>query len=80
MLVISRRPGEAVLIGPGVEVTVIDLTNSRVRLGIQAPVEISILRKEIQLAAAQNVAAAAAVSPATVGLLLDTLRNRTVPK
>ncbi len=80
MLVISRRPGEAVLIGPGVEVTVIDVTTSRVRLGFEAPVEITILRKEIQIAAAQNLAAADAVSPSTVGLLLDTLRKREVPK
>ncbi len=80
MLVISRRPGEAVLIGPGVEVTVIDVTTSRVRLGFEAPVEITILRKEIQIAAAQNLAAADAVSPSTVGLLLDTLRRREVPK
>ena len=80
MLVISRRPGEAVLIGPGVEVTVIDVTTSRVRLGFEAPAEITILRKEIQIAAAQNLAAADAVSPSTVGLLLDTLRKREVPK
>ena len=76
MLVIRRRAGEAVLIGEGVEITVIDLTASRVRLGIQAPAEVCILRKEIRLAAEQNVAAADAVSPSTVGFLVDTLRGR----
>lgn len=75
MLVIRRRAGEAVLIGDGVEITVIEVSGSRVKLGIQAPAAIPILRKEIQLAALQNVAAAQGVSPASVGLLLDTLRH-----
>lgn len=76
MLVIRRRPGESVLIGDGVEVVVIESTSTRVKLGINAPSEVAILRKEIQLAARQNVAAAEAVSPATVRMLLDALRSR----
>lgn len=75
MLVIRRRPGEAVLIGEGVEVTVIDISSTRVKLGIQAPVEVPILRKEIQLAALQNVAAAAGASVASVAGLLAALRR-----
>ena len=75
MLVIRRRAGEAVLIGDGVEITVIEVSASRVKLGIQAPSTVPILRKEIQLAAQQNVAAAEGVSPASVGLLLHTLRH-----
>ncbi len=76
MLVIRRRAGEAVLIGEGIEITVIEVSSSRVKLGIQAPAEVPILRKEIQLAAQQNLAAAEGVSPASVGMLLNTLRRR----
>jgi carbon storage regulator len=75
MLVIRRRVGEAVLIGEGVEITVIDLTATRVKLGIEAPSEVPILRKEIQLAALQNVAAAEGATPASVGMLLAALRR-----
>ncbi len=75
MLVIRRRAGEAVVIGDGVEITVIDVTGSRVKLGIEAPSEVTILRKEIQVAARQNLAAAAGASPAIVGIVLDTLRQ-----
>ena len=75
MLVIRRRAGQAVLIGEGVEITVIDVTASRVKLGIEAPVEVPILRKEIQLAAQQNLAAAEGATPAGVGLLLAALRQ-----
>lgn len=76
MLVIRRRPGEAVLIGENIEVTVIDITGSRVKLGIQAPAAVPILRKEIQIAAQENVAAAEGASVSSVGRLLDALRER----
>jgi len=76
MLVIRRRAGESVLIGEGVEITVIDVTGSRVKLGIDAPVEVPILRKEIQLAARENVAAAEGASPDSVAMLLAALRAR----
>ena len=76
MLVIQRRAGEAVVIGEGVEITVIDITASRVKLGIRAPAQITILRKEIQMAAAENVAAADGAGAANVELLLHTLRRR----
>jgi carbon storage regulator len=75
MLVIRRRAGEAVLIGDTVEITIVDVTASRVKLGIEAPVDIPILRKEIQLAARQNVAAAEGASPADVEMLLAALRR-----
>jgi carbon storage regulator len=75
MLVIRRRVGEAVLIGEGVEITVIDVSASRVKLGIEAPSTVPILRKEIQLAAQQNLAAAQGATPASVGMLLAALRQ-----
>lgn len=76
MLVIRRRAGESVMIGEGVEVTVIECSSTRVKLGIVAPASVAILRKEIQLAADQNVAAAEAVSPERVASLLDALKKR----
>ena len=76
MLVIQRRAGEAVLIGEDVEITVIDITASRVKLGIQAPAQITILRKEIQMAAAENLAAAGGAGSANVEILVHLLRQR----
>ncbi len=57
MLVITRRAGEGIVIGEDIELQVIELSPSRVKLGIAAPRSLSILRKEIQLAAAQNLEA-----------------------
>lgn len=76
MLVIRRRAGEAVLIGDDVEITIVDVSATRVKIGITAPSTVLILRKEIQLAASQNIAASEGVSPASVGLLVDTLRRK----
>ncbi len=76
MLVIRRRAGESVLIGEDVEITVIECSATRVKLGIAAPAAVAILRKEIQLAASQNVAAAEAVSPESVASFLESIRKK----
>jgi carbon storage regulator len=47
MLVLSRRPGEKLHLGPDITVTVIEITGHRVRLGIEAPEQLAILRGEI---------------------------------
>ncbi len=59
MLVIRRKTGESLLIGSEIEIEVIDLSPGRVKLGIHAPREIPILRKEVKLTAEQNRAASA---------------------
>ena len=47
MLVLSRKVGERILIGDRIVVTVAKLGNGQVRLGIEAPREISVFREEI---------------------------------
>lgn len=47
MLILSRRPGDTVLIGDGIRVVVIECDRRGVRLGIEAPADVSILRGEI---------------------------------
>ena len=46
MLVMTRRIGESVRIGDNIIVTVTDIDGSQIKLGIEAPREISILRDE----------------------------------
>jgi len=58
MLVIGRKVGQTILIGDEVEITVSSIRGDLVRLAIQAPRSISILRKEtVQQIEAGNVAA-----------------------
>jgi carbon storage regulator len=47
MLVLSRKPGEKVVIGNGITVTVVAVIGNRVRIGIDAPNQVRILRAEI---------------------------------
>ena len=57
MLIIGRRVGETIHLGDDVEIRIMDLSPSRVKIGIVAPRELGILRGEMRQAAAQNVAA-----------------------
>lgn len=47
MLVITRKKGESLLIGDDIEITVIKLDDGSVKLGVSAPRDVSILRKEL---------------------------------
>lgn len=77
MLVIRRRAGEVLLIGNDIEIEVLEMTHTQVKLGIRAPKEVTVLRKEIQLTGEQNRAAARQVSRAAMDALLDSLKPRT---
>ena len=59
MLVLTRRPGESVRIGPDVRITVVASTGGQVRVAIDAPDDVAILREEIfERVASANVEAA----------------------
>jgi len=47
MLVLSRKPSEIIKIGNDIEITVVDIRDGKVRIGISAPPNISVHRKEI---------------------------------
>jgi carbon storage regulator len=48
MLILGRRKGESILIGDNIEISILDIQGDYIRLGIQAPREVSIVRKEIK--------------------------------
>ena len=47
MLVLSRKRGERIVIGPNIELTVVDIRGNKVRLAVDAPRDVSIHRQEI---------------------------------
>src|SRR5437868_14029836 len=47
MLVLTRRPGEQIVIGEGIRVTVVSVGPGRVKIGIEAPPDVRIDRQEI---------------------------------
>lgn len=56
MLVLSRKPGERILIGNDITVTIVRIGPNNVRVGIDAPRDLNIVREE--LCARENVPAA----------------------
>ena len=49
MLVLSRKKDEKIIIGGNIELTVIDIQHDKVRLGIEAPREVTVDREEIHI-------------------------------
>ena len=47
MLVLTRKPGQSIMIGDGVEVQVLSVAGEKVRLGITAPRDVAIFRNEV---------------------------------
>ena len=67
MLVLSRKPGERILIGENVTVTIVRIGPNNVRLGIEAPRDMNIVREELCLELptfAAHPAGSAAPAPA----------------
>jgi carbon storage regulator len=47
MLVLTRRPGQSILVGDGVELVIVRIEGDRVVLGIEAPREVRVVRAEL---------------------------------
>lgn len=69
MLQLTRKPGETIVIGDNIRVSVIQIAGGAVRIGIDAPRDVSIYREEIWDAVkSENAAAAAAPQSLPAGL------------
>jgi carbon storage regulator len=75
MLIIRRRAGESFSIGEDIEIEVLEVGATQVKLGIAAPKNISILRKEVHVTRQQNQAASRAMSPAELSTLAGKVRG-----
>ncbi len=49
MLVLTRKSNQSIMIGDEIEVSVLSVMGEKVRIGIQAPQEVPVFRKEIYL-------------------------------
>ena len=59
MLVLSRKPKESIVINGDITVSVLRVDNDNVRIGIEAPKTVPVMRKEIYQEISQNNLAAA---------------------
>lgn len=77
MLVLTRKAEQSLVLGNNITITVLAVEGERVKLGIQAPREVTVLRQEIheQLQAA-NTSAATQVSGDAARLVAAALRSK----
>ena len=75
MLVVRRRAGESLLIGENIEVEILELSAGQVKIGIRAPREVLVLRKEVHLTGRQNRVASAELSKQAIAGVLGALRK-----
>lgn len=75
MLVVMRKSGQSLLIGDNIEIQIIDVQPNGVKIGISAPRDIRVLRKELlkeaEKANRESAIAAAKVSLSELNKVLD---------
>ena len=47
MLVITRQPGDSLLIGEDIKITVLEVSGDRIKIGIEAPRSVPVMRTEV---------------------------------
>ena len=69
MLVLTRKPGESIIIGNDIVITVLEVRSDQIRIGIDAPRSVSVHREEVYLQVVQENAAAVASADVDAPLL-----------
>lgn len=75
MLVLTRRPGESIMIGDDIVVTVLDVRGEVVRVGIKAPRTVQVHREEVYLELQRSNREAASPSDSAVEALGELLKG-----
>ncbi len=58
MLILTRKTGQGFAIGDNIEITITEISGDKVRVGIDAPRDVKVLRSELSQTMRQNVQAA----------------------
>jgi carbon storage regulator len=54
VLVLRRRVGESIVLGEDIEIEVVEISRTRVKLGVRAPRHVTVMRREAVTVAAEN--------------------------
>jgi carbon storage regulator len=70
MLILTRRPDERIVIGKDIEVTILEVHGDQVKLGVSAPREVKVFRREVfdAIQAENRAAAESAMDIPSLGL------------
>ena len=75
MLVLSRKPGEAIRIGDDIEISVIEVRGDTVRIGINAPRNVPVFRMELLAEVAKTNLESVKAAPQAMDVLRTLLRR-----
>lgn len=75
MLVLSRKKDQSIVIGDNIEITIIDIQGDQVRIGINAPKNVAIHRKEVYLEIQEENKKAAGSKTLTTAALRDIFKK-----
>lgn len=76
MLILSRKVGETLLINDNIEIKIIEVNGDKVKIGIDAPKNVKVLRKELRQTMESNKASAAAMTPTKLHNMLSDMKNK----
>src|ERR1700761_5669980 len=79
MLVLTRKSNQSIMIGDDIEVSVLSIMGEKVRVGIQAPRDIPVFRKEVYLEIQQEAVASDSSARAEVDDALKRLSTERAP-
>lgn len=66
MLILSRKIGESLIIDGKIEVKIVDISGDKIKLGIEAPKEVSVFRNELCKTVEENKQAVSSVKPSAL--------------
>lgn len=73
MLILQRKVGQSIFIGENVKITIQEISSDKVKISIDAPKDIKIIRDELKLAAMNNKEAVSSNNP--IAMLKDIFGN-----
>ncbi len=76
MLILSRKPGETLLINNEIEVKIIEVNGDKVKIGVQAPKDVKILRQELVQTMDSNKLSASKMSPSKLRSMLSDIKDK----
>lgn len=75
MLILSRKIGESLIIDGKIEVKIVDISGDKIKLGVEAPKEVSVFRNELCKTVEENKQAVSPVKPSALKSFLKTQKT-----
>jgi len=76
MLVLTRKTNQSIMIGDDIEVSILSVAGDKVRIGIDAPRDIAVFRKEVYIAIDEGSAPSSGGTPTTDEISVESIKDQ----